>query len=84
MRKSGRRKALRRRPAALLHAGAGLLRHAWASAACINAYIRIGSFSDLFTSRYGELVLVKTAALVVLGVLGYRHRVRHRPGGRGR
>ncbi len=38
-----------------------------------NAYIRIGSFSDL-GSRYGEIVLAKAAALLALGYLGYRHR----------
>jgi cytochrome c oxidase assembly factor CtaG/putative copper export protein len=40
----------------------------------INAYIRIGTLSDLFTSRYGELVLFKATALVALGYCGYRHR----------
>ncbi len=40
----------------------------------LNAYVRIGSISDLFTTRYGGLVLFKTAALVALGLIGYRHR----------
>ena len=45
----------------------------------VNAYIRIGSFSDLLGTRYGGLVLFKTAALVALGLIGYRHRVRTVP-----
>ena len=45
----------------------------------LNAYIRIGSFGDLFGTRYGGLVLCKTGALVVLGWFGYRHRARTVP-----
>ncbi len=44
----------------------------------LNAYIRIGSLSDLGT-RYGELILAKSAALIALGILGYRHRARTLP-----
>jgi cytochrome c oxidase assembly factor CtaG/putative copper export protein len=44
----------------------------------LNAYIRIGSFSDLGT-RYGELVLAKATALIVLGIFGFRHRGRTLP-----
>jgi cytochrome c oxidase assembly factor CtaG/putative copper export protein len=40
----------------------------------INAYIRVGSVSDLFTSRYGELVVAKVTAFVALGYCGFRHR----------
>jgi cytochrome c oxidase assembly factor CtaG/putative copper export protein len=49
----------------------------------LNAYIRIGSVSDVFGSRYGELVLAKTAALIALGVIGYRHRARTLPAAAG-
>ena len=45
----------------------------------INAWIRIGAFSELFDTRYGGLVLFKTAALITLGVLGYGHRKRTLP-----
>ncbi len=41
----------------------------------LNAYIRIGTFADLGT-RYGGLVIAKAAALVALGIFGYRHRGR--------
>ena len=37
------------------------------------AWIRLGSLGALFTA-YGALVLLKTVALVVLGVLGWLHR----------
>ncbi len=40
----------------------------------INAWIRVGTFGELFGSRYGQLVLLKVTALVVLGVIGYSHR----------
>ncbi|MFF0543304.1 cytochrome c oxidase assembly protein [Nocardia thailandica] len=39
----------------------------------INALVRL-PLSDLLDSTYGRLVLAKAAALVVLGVLGYRQR----------
>jgi putative copper resistance protein D len=45
----------------------------------VNAYIRLGTFSDLFETRYGGLVLGKAAALIVLGWFGYRHRARTVP-----
>ena len=38
-----------------------------------NAYLRVGDLGNLGT-RYGALVLVKTLALVLLGVAGWRHR----------
>ena len=45
----------------------------------INAWIRIGTLSELFETRYGGLVLFKTAALITLGILGYLHRKRTLP-----
>lgn len=42
----------------------------------VNASTRIDSLSDLFSSGYGRLLLAKTAALVVLGALGWLHRRR--------
>lgn len=39
----------------------------------INSWVRL-PFSELFTSTYGRLILVKVLALAVLGVLGYRQR----------
>jgi cytochrome c oxidase assembly factor CtaG/putative copper export protein len=48
----------------------------------LNAYIRIGSFGDLGT-RYGGLVLAKAAALIALGIFGYRHRRRTLPAAAG-
>ncbi|MDE9364617.1 cytochrome c oxidase assembly protein [Luteipulveratus sp. YIM 133132] len=39
----------------------------------LNAWIRIGGFGGL-TTRYGVLVLLKVAAVVVLGVFGYLQR----------
>jgi putative copper resistance protein D len=38
-----------------------------------NAYLRVGDLGHL-GSRYGVLVLVKTLALVLLGLAGWRHR----------
>lgn len=46
-----------------------------AGSGLINAVIRIGSWSQLFTG-YGILVLIKTAVLVVLGVFGALQRRR--------
>lgn len=40
----------------------------------INASIRVTSWSDLFSSAYGQLILAKTAAAVVLGGIGFMHR----------
>ncbi|WP_332662780.1 cytochrome c oxidase assembly protein [Aeromicrobium sp.] len=42
----------------------------------INAAVRLGSFGEVFGSAYGKLVLVKVAALVVLGGLGVWQRRR--------
>jgi len=40
----------------------------------INASIRVTSWPDLFGSAYGQLILAKTAAAVVLGGIGFMHR----------
>jgi len=40
----------------------------------INASIRITDWADLFGSPYGQLILAKTAATVVLGGIGFMHR----------
>ncbi|MEE2524271.1 cytochrome c oxidase assembly protein [Pseudarthrobacter sp. J75] len=40
----------------------------------INASIRITSWADLFGSAYGQLVVAKTLATVVLGGIGFMHR----------
>jgi putative copper resistance protein D len=40
----------------------------------INASIRITSWSDLFGSAYGQLILAKSAAALVLGGIGLMHR----------
>ncbi|KQR04292.1 copper resistance protein CopD [Arthrobacter sp. Leaf141] len=40
----------------------------------INASIRITSWADLFGSVYGQLILAKTTATLVLGGIGFMHR----------
>ncbi|GAA4655633.1 cytochrome c oxidase assembly protein [Arthrobacter cryoconiti] len=40
----------------------------------INAAIRITNWHDLFYSTYGQLILAKSAATLLLGVIGYMHR----------
>ncbi len=42
----------------------------------VNASVRLGSFTEVFGSAYGRLVLLKVAALVALGVFGYAQRRR--------
>ncbi|MET0467508.1 MAG: cytochrome c oxidase assembly protein [Aeromicrobium sp.] len=42
----------------------------------VNAAVRLRSVGDVFDNAYGLLVLGKVAALVVLGVFGYRQRQR--------
>jgi len=42
----------------------------------LNAYVRLGALGELFGSRYGWLVVGKTAALVALGTFGWWHRRR--------
>lgn len=40
----------------------------------VNASIRISSWADLFGSAYGQLILAKTVAALVLGGVGFMHR----------
>ncbi|WP_374224839.1 cytochrome c oxidase assembly protein [Paenarthrobacter sp. DKR-5] len=40
----------------------------------VNAAIRITSWDDLFNTSYGQLVLAKTVATLVLGAVGFMHR----------
>ena len=40
----------------------------------INSTVRISSWSDLFGSPYGQLIVAKTAATFVLGGIGFMHR----------
>jgi cytochrome c oxidase assembly factor CtaG/putative copper export protein len=40
----------------------------------INASIRVTSWTDLFGSAYGQLILAKSAAALVLGGIGFMHR----------
>jgi cytochrome c oxidase assembly factor CtaG len=40
----------------------------------INASIRVTNWADLFGSPYGQLILAKAAATVVLGGIGFMHR----------
>ncbi len=49
-----------------------------------NAWVRISYLSDLWTTAYGRLVLLKAGLLTILGVIGYLHRRRTLPAiGRG-
>jgi len=41
-----------------------------------SAQIRIGTLENLFTTGYGQVVLLKTLVLVILGAIGYLHRTR--------
>ncbi|WP_082000571.1 cytochrome c oxidase assembly protein [Arthrobacter sp. PAMC 25486] len=45
-----------------------------AGSGVINGAIRITNWHDLFYSSYGQLLLAKFAATVVLGIIGYMHR----------
>lgn len=83
---------LRSREASLV---AALPRYSRAALACfvavalsgaITGWVALGSVDQLWTTGYGRLLLVKAAALVVLGGFGHRHRRRtvaavasHRP-----
>ncbi|WP_104091107.1 cytochrome c oxidase assembly protein [Arthrobacter sp. GMC3] len=40
----------------------------------VNAAIRITSWHDLFYSSYGQLIVIKSVAVILLGVIGYMHR----------
>jgi len=42
----------------------------------VNASVRLGSLGEVFGSSYGRLVLLKVAALLILGVFGYAQRRR--------
>ncbi|MEV0779620.1 cytochrome c oxidase assembly protein [Streptomyces sp. NPDC050428] len=50
-----------------------------AASGVVNAAVRLPSTADVFTSRYGLLVLLKTVALLILGGLGWWHRQRVLP-----
>ncbi len=39
-----------------------------------NAWLRISYLSDLWTTAYGRLVMLKAGMLIALGVIGYLHR----------
>ena len=45
-----------------------------AASGVVSAWLRIGSFAQLFGSGYGVIVLLKTAAIVLLGILGVAWR----------
>ncbi|MFA5606423.1 MAG: cytochrome c oxidase assembly protein, partial [Leucobacter sp.] len=47
-----------------------------AASGVVSAWLRVGSLAQLFETGYGQLVLIKTAALVVLGVFGAVQRTR--------
>jgi cytochrome c oxidase assembly factor CtaG/putative copper export protein len=47
-----------------------------AASGVVNAAVRLGGLTPLFTSAYGALVLAKVAALTVLGGFGWWHRRR--------
>ncbi|MFJ6987199.1 MULTISPECIES: cytochrome c oxidase assembly protein [unclassified Streptomyces] len=50
-----------------------------AASGLVGAAVRLPSAADLFTSRYGLLLLAKTAALALLGAAGAWHRRRTLP-----
>lgn len=45
----------------------------------VNAAVRLPSLTEVFTSRYGLMVLTKAVALALLGGIGYWHRRRTLP-----
>ena len=47
-----------------------------AASGVVSAWLRIGSFDALFGTGYGRLVVLKTAAIVGLGIFGALQRVR--------
>ena len=47
-----------------------------AASGIVSAWLRIGSFDALFGTGYGRLVVLKTAAIVGLGIFGALQRVR--------
>jgi len=44
-----------------------------------NTYVRVDGLSELWTTGYGQLVMLKVAAFAVLGVFGWWHRRRTIP-----
>jgi len=50
-----------------------------AASGLLAASVRLGSWADLSGTRYGQLVLLKTALLGAAGYLGWRHRTRSLP-----
>ncbi len=44
-----------------------------------NAWIRLTYISDLWSTAYGRLVVLKAVALITLGLIGYAHRRRSLP-----
>ncbi|KPC72021.1 hypothetical protein ADL35_32605 [Streptomyces sp. NRRL WC-3753] len=50
-----------------------------AASGIVNAVVRIASPGDALTSRYGQMLLAKVAALALLGVIGWCHRRRTLP-----
>ncbi|WP_405823590.1 cytochrome c oxidase assembly protein [Streptomyces sp. NBC_00838] len=50
-----------------------------AAGGVVGAVVRLPSAADVFTSRYGRMVLLKTVALLILGALGRWHRQRVLP-----
>ncbi|MGO1538474.1 MAG: cytochrome c oxidase assembly protein [Leucobacter sp.] len=45
-----------------------------AASGIVSGWIRVGSFDALFNTGYGTLLLMKTGALVLLGIFGAMHR----------
>ncbi|WP_442778685.1 cytochrome c oxidase assembly protein [Arthrobacter sp. AQ5-05] len=45
-----------------------------AGSGVVNAAIRITNWHDLFYSSYGQLIVAKSVAVILLGVIGYMHR----------
>ena len=45
----------------------------------VSAMIRIGNFDELFNTGYGQVVLLKAATIVLLGVVGAVHRLKMVP-----
>lgn len=50
-----------------------------AASGVLNAWVRVSSLSEVFTSAYGLIILAKVAALVALGFFGQTHRRRTLP-----
>ncbi|MCZ4507414.1 bifunctional copper resistance protein CopD/cytochrome c oxidase assembly protein [Streptomyces sp. ActVer] len=50
-----------------------------AASGIVNAAVRLPAVSDVFTSRYGLMIIGKTVALAALGGIGWWHRQRTLP-----